>query len=78
MKHPWMLFDADELPTLRGRGHSSWRQAVDTARRSGARRLFLFHHDPHRTDTDIDALVREAARELPAVEGAREGSELEF
>jgi len=71
-------YTPDELPTLRGRGHSSWRQAVDTARRSGARRLILFHHDPRRTDADIDALVREAARELPAVEGAREGSEFEF
>ena len=71
-------YTPDELSNRRGRGHSSWRQAVDTARRSGAKRLILFHHDPTRTDEEIDAMVREAAREFPDVEAAREGDGFEF
>lgn len=71
-------YTPDELPAMRGRGHSSWRQAVETARASGARRLILYHHDPARTDDEIDAVVREAAREFPDVEAAREGSSFEF
>jgi phosphoribosyl 1,2-cyclic phosphodiesterase len=38
-------------------GHSAIDYAVELARRADAKRLVLFHHDPPRTDDQIDALV---------------------
>lgn len=38
-------------------GHSSVEYTVDLAKRHDIGRLALFHHDPQRTDEDIDAIV---------------------
>lgn len=38
-------------------GHSSVEYAVALAARNGVGRLGLFHHDPARTDAEIDAIV---------------------
>jgi phosphoribosyl 1,2-cyclic phosphodiesterase len=54
-------------------GHSSWRHAVQAARDSGAGRLVLFHHDPDRTDDELDRIVEQARSEFPATEAAHEG-----
>ena len=40
-----------------GGGHSSIEYAIDAARRSEVRRLALFHHDPMRTDAQLDQLT---------------------
>ncbi len=42
--------------SMRGWGHSSIEYAIDAARRSDVRRLALFHHDPMRTDAQLDEL----------------------
>lgn len=47
----------EELAARAYFGHSSPGYAFQLARRAGSRRLMLFHHDPARTDTEIDALV---------------------
>jgi phosphoribosyl 1,2-cyclic phosphodiesterase len=60
----------------RGWGHSTWSHAVEAARNAGAGRLILFHHDPERTDDEIDSIVEVAARSFPDVAGAREGMSL--
>ncbi len=41
-------------------GHCTVDYAVRVAREAGARTLCLYHHDPWRTDDDLDALVVEA------------------
>jgi len=66
-------YTPEEYEHYRGRGHSTWMQAVDAAVAAEARRLILFHHDPERTDEQIDAIVEEAARRFPGVTAAREG-----
>lgn len=38
-------------------GHSTVEYAVDLAERNQVRHLALFHHDPARTDDEIDAIV---------------------
>ena len=35
-------------------GHSSMEHAIEAANRAGVKKLLLFHHDPDRTDTDIE------------------------
>ena len=41
-------------------GHSSISQVVELAAAASVKKLFLFHHDPEHTDTDIDAKLIEA------------------
>lgn len=45
-------------------GHSTIDYAIRVATEAGARRLCLFHHDPWRSDDDLDALVTEAKKAL--------------
>ena len=40
-----------------GWGHSAIEYAIETAQRAQVKRLALFHHDPERTDAQLDALA---------------------
>ena len=44
--------------TKTGWGHSPIEYAIASAKRSGVKRLALFHHDPMRTDAQIDELTK--------------------
>jgi len=52
---------AEEFPAKAFLGHSAAEYAYGLAARAGARRLALFHHDPGRTDEQIDATVADLA-----------------
>ena len=41
-----------------GWGHSPIEYAIDAAKRGGVKRLALFHHDPDRTDEQIDEMIK--------------------
>ncbi len=41
-----------------GWGHTPIEDAIAASRRAGVKRLALFHHDPERTDQDLDAFDR--------------------
>ena len=43
-----------------GWGHSTVEYVVDIARRADVARVALYHHDPNRTDSDVDELVARA------------------
>jgi len=47
---------AAELPDKAFLGHAAAEYAVALGRRAGAKRVALFHHDPDRTDDEIDAI----------------------
>jgi ribonuclease BN (tRNA processing enzyme) len=47
--------------------------AVALAQRAGARQLALFHHDPWRTDAEIDAFVTQHATASVHVFAAYDG-----
>lgn len=61
-------------PRRVGWGHSTWCEAVSVARAASVGRLALFHHDPRRSDAQVDALEREAANDFGPVFAAREGA----
>ena len=76
-------FTEEEYPERVGWGHSSVAHAVGFARRAGARRLVLFHHDPDRTDAGVDRLAERAAELWDGNGGApplaaREGMTIEI
>jgi len=62
-----------------GWGHSCFEDTVQLALDSGVKRLYLFHHDPRRSDEDLSRIVGEARELVSAagspliVEAAREG-----
>jgi phosphoribosyl 1,2-cyclic phosphodiesterase len=39
-------------------GHSTYEQAIAAANRAGVKKLALFHHDPDRTDAQIDEMEK--------------------
>lgn len=83
-----LIHDAQYLPgemeAKRGWGHSDCVSAVNLALEAGVGRLVLTHHDPDRTDQEVDGLVDMAkahAREKGSglqLEGAREGQALKI
>ncbi len=65
-------------------GHSTYAEALQLALDAGVKQLVLFHHNQDRTDTAIDAIVREcretAAVRSPGLEvsAARQGMEIDL
>jgi phosphoribosyl 1,2-cyclic phosphodiesterase len=72
-----LIYDAqytpEEYPSKVGWGHSTWEAGADLARAAGVPQLVLFHHDPMRTDAQLDALEAAARVALPGTVAAREG-----
>ncbi len=69
---------AAEFPALHHLGHSAVEYALGLAEAAGARKLVLFHHDPTRTDDEIDALVAACRSPLVEVVAAAEGLVLDI
>ena len=72
-----LIYDAqytpDEYPSKVGWGHSTWEAGAELARAAGVPQLVLFHHDPMRSDAQLDALEAAARAALPGTVAAREG-----
>ncbi|MGI8652018.1 MAG: MBL fold metallo-hydrolase [Geodermatophilaceae bacterium] len=51
-------YTAAEFPARRAWGHSTIDYAVGLAEAAGASRLVAFHHDPRRTDDELDEIAR--------------------
>ena len=60
-----------------GWGHSTWKAAVDLARRADVGRLVLTSHDPSRTDDQVDMILEMAQAEFPDTEAAAEGMKIQ-
>jgi ribonuclease BN (tRNA processing enzyme) len=71
-----------EYKSKLGWGHSAFEDTVELAGESGVEHLILFHHDPLRSDAQINQLVREARQIVTEkgwamrVDAAREGMEV--
>ena len=72
-----LIYDAqytpEEYPAKVGWGHSTWEAGADLARAAGVPQLVLFHHDPGRTDAQLELIERAARTALPGTVAAREG-----
>ncbi len=67
-----------EFPAKAYLGHSTVEYAVALAEEAKVRRLLLYHHDPDRTDDQIDALVAGNGSGSVIVEAAVEASVLDL
>lgn len=79
-----LIHDAQYLPgeiaERRGWGHSTYEEVVDLAREAGVRNLLFTHHDPGRSDAEVEKII-ELSRQMAAghaglhyIDAAREGA----
>jgi len=66
-------YTATELPSRGPYGHAAAEYAVGLAEHAGARRVALFHHDPGRTDDEVDAIAASLSSRSVEILVAREG-----
>ncbi len=66
------MYTPDEYVEHIGWGHGNWRQGVQLAREAGVGELILTHHEPTRTDSEIDDIVRQARTFFPRTSAAAE------
>jgi len=81
-----LIHDAQYLPRegikKKRFGHSTYNYVLDLARKACIRKIVLFHHDPSRTDAeleDIEKKARGTAKKIGldcVVSAAREGTEI--
>ncbi|MEW6594455.1 MAG: MBL fold metallo-hydrolase [Thermodesulfobacteriota bacterium] len=79
--HDTQYTEAEYHASKLGWGHSSMEHAVAAASRAGVRRMALFHHDPLRTDDQLDELASRYCTPTgsrPEIFFAREGMEVEL
>jgi phosphoribosyl 1,2-cyclic phosphodiesterase len=68
----------EELPARAYFGHSSSGYAVRLAERAGVKRLVLYHHDPQRTDDQVDKILSLYQGGTVTVEAATGGSVIDL
>ncbi len=65
-----------------GWGHTAIEHAIAAADRSEVKRLALFHHDPERSDVELDAMTKKycrfAGQNITEIFFAREGTMIEI
>ncbi len=49
-----------EYPKRKGWGHGTFGTSIEAAREAGVKRVFLTHHEPTRSDEDLEAVFAEA------------------
>jgi phosphoribosyl 1,2-cyclic phosphodiesterase len=75
------MYTEEEYPHRVGWGHSTFTQSVRLAEEGGAKRLLFFHHDPMRSDDELDGIVARIRDDAGArgsgieMEAAMEGME---
>ena len=51
-----------ELKNRKGWGHSTFMEAIKVAKKSNSKFLYLFHHDPYRSDKDVYLMQSKAKK----------------
>ena len=67
-------YTAEEYPARQHFGHAAMEYAVALAEEAGARAVMLFHHDPDRTDDDLDRILSSLRNGKVKVSAAVEGT----
>lgn len=77
-------YTPEEIDMRRGWGHTDFQSAFNLAHRANVKKLMLFHHDPPRTDPELE-VIKDRCEELASERGssvtlevAKENSEFEL
>lgn len=71
-------YNEQEWPHRATYGHSTWIAAARLGAESGAKQMRIIHHDPARTDAELDAAAGELLKIHPKCAFARAGEEIEL
>lgn len=66
-------FSAEELPSKKNWGHSSYEQAAEVAIRAEVKQLVVTHHDPEHDDDYLKDAEKKCQDKFPCTVFAREG-----
>ncbi|MGL4676216.1 MAG: MBL fold metallo-hydrolase [Brevinema sp.] len=66
-------YTEDQIEHRIGWGHSTWQQAVEVAKQANVKILGLTHHDPERTDREINLLEKKVRKQFENSFFCREG-----
>lgn len=75
-------YTIQEYPAKKGWGHGTFDSSIQTAREAGVKHLYFTHHEPTRSDDNLELLCQEALDRYPRQPGdpeyhiAREGETL--
>lgn len=67
------MFCDEEYETFKGWGHSTWQKAIELAKTANVKTPVLFHHDPRRSDDELDEIGEAAHAAYPGTLVASEG-----
>ncbi len=67
------MFTGEEYEAYKGWGHSTWEKAVELATQANVKTPVLFHHDPRRSDDELDVIGIAAKAVHPGTLVAKEG-----
>lgn len=77
-----LIYDAtytdEEMTGRRGWGHSTWEEGLRLKRRAGVALVAFAHHDPDRTDGELDVMSEAAARAGANAVFARRGMSIKI
>lgn len=71
-------YTVDELPPVRGFGHSSYNFVAALGKKTGALKTLIIHHSPNRTDTELDLMGASIKESFPQCHFAKEGDDFAF
>ena len=71
-------YTPEQMPNHRGWGHSSWEHCVNIAKRSNAKQLILFHHNPEHGNAILEKIEYDAQAQFQNTLSAREGMEIQI
>lgn len=61
-------YTPEEYPLYKGHGHSTYEEGIKLAKITGAKKLYITHHEPTRTDDELDALENFAKNSFEDIE----------
>ncbi|AEV37013.1 beta-lactamase domain protein [Pseudovibrio sp. FO-BEG1] len=67
------MYTSAEYPKYKGWGHSTWEHVVGICQRANVKTPVIFHHDPRRTDDELDEIGLAAQQMHPRAIVASEG-----
>ncbi len=62
-------YTIEEYPAKKGWGHSTFDANMEMAREAGVEKLFFTHHEPTRSDADLEKVFQEALERNPRQAG---------
>ena len=78
------MYTEAEYPSRVTWGHSTFQQTLDLANDAGVGKVLFYHHDPERSDLDLDAIVAESRTRAASqgmtfeIDAASEGHTIEI